>query len=112
MVWFNWYSQAIPVPSFVRIMLLALSTENVRYLTPVKIFAVFYTYWNLDLFQSIIPEFCLYVTNQQALALEYLIALYPFVLIIFSYFLIVLYDRKVAIIVTIFVTTCFHQHFY
>ena len=82
-------------------MLLGLSIDNVQYLTPAKILGIFYTYWNLDLFRSVIPEFCLNVTTLQALALEYLTALYPFVLILVSYFLIVLHDRKVAIIVTL-----------
>ena len=95
-----WYSQAISMPSFTRIMLLALSIEDVQYLTTAQIFEVFYTYWNLDLFRPVIPQFCLNVTTLQALALEYLLALYPFVLTLLSYFLIVLYDRKVTFIVT------------
>ena len=38
------------------------------------------------LYSSIIPDICLNVTTLQALALEYLIALHPFVLIVISYF--------------------------
>ena len=57
--------------------------------------------WNLDLFRSILPDICLNVTTLQALALEYLIALYPFVLILISYFLIILYDKQASVIVTI-----------
>ena len=96
-----WYSQSISMPSFVRIMLLALSIENAQFLMTAKVLAVFYTYWNLDLFRSIIPDICLNVTTLQALALEYLIVLYPFVLTLSSYFLIVLRDRKVTFIVTV-----------
>ena len=93
-----WYSQVITMPSLIRIVLLALSIENVQHLTTAKGIFAFYTLWNLDLFRSIIPDICLNVTTLQALALEYLIALYPFMLILFSYFLIVLNDRKVTII--------------
>ena len=37
----------------------------------------------------------------KALALEYLIVLYPFVLTLFSYFLIVLHDRKVTFVIAV-----------
>ena len=96
-----WYSQAISMSGFVRIMLLALTIENVQYLTPAKVLGVFYTYWNLDIFRSVFPEFCLNVTTLQTLALEYLIALYPFVLTLLSYLFIVLYDRKFILVVNI-----------
>ena len=96
-----WYSQVISISSFLQIMLLDLRIYYLQYLTPVKIFEVFYNYRNLDLFRSVIPEFCLNVTTLQALALEYLIALYPFVLTLFTYFLIVLHDRKVTFIITL-----------
>ena len=49
--------------------------------------------------RSVIPDICLNVTTLQALALEYLVALYPFVLIMFSYFTIELYDRNLTLIV-------------
>ena len=78
-------------------MLLALSIENAQYLTAAKAVFAFYTLWTLDLFYSIIPDFCLNVSTLQALALEYIIALYPFALILFSYLLIVLCDRKVSL---------------
>ena len=66
-----------------------------------KIFLVFYSFWNLDLLRSVIPDICLNVTTLQALALDYLIALYPFVLILLSYILIELHDRQFAVVVTI-----------
>ena len=96
-----WYSQAVSMPSFIRLLLLALSIENVQQLTIAKTGFAFYTLWNLDLFRSVLPDICLNVTTLQALALEYLIALYPFVLILFSYILIVLNDRKVTLIVIV-----------
>ena len=36
-----WYSQLIAMPNFVRIMLFTLSIEDVQYLTPAKVLAVF-----------------------------------------------------------------------
>ncbi len=96
-----WYSQTMSMPAFIRIMLLALSIENAQYLTTAKAVFAFYTLWNLDLFHSIIPNICLNVSTLQALALEYIIALYPFALILFSYLLIILYDRNAYLIVIV-----------
>ena len=96
-----WYSQAISMPAFIRIVLHVFSVIDKRYLEAAKIGFVFYSWWNLDLFRSVLPEICLNVTTLQALALEYLIALYPFILILFLYLLIVLYDRRVSFVVTV-----------
>ena len=92
------FSQALSMPAFVRIMMSSIRKSNSQLLTASKIFTVFYSVWNLDLFRSVLPETCLNVTTVQALALDYLPALYPYVLIIISYFLIEIYDRKVACI--------------
>ena len=81
-----------------------------EYLNVIKTMSVFYSLWNLDLFRSILPNICLNVTTLQALALEYLIALYPFILILFTYLLIVLYDRRIAFIVAVWkVLTVFRK---
>ena len=96
------YSQLISAPAFVRTILLVLSEDKyMKYLAAAKVNLVFYSFWNLDIFRSILPNICLDVTTLQALTLEYLVALYPFVLMIISYLLIVLYDRQVPVIVTI-----------
>ena len=62
---------------------------------------LFYSFWNLDLFRSIIPNICLNVTTLQALALDYLLAFYPTVLSIISIAVMELHDRKVAWVVTV-----------
>ena len=95
-----WYSQFMSTPAFVRVILLVLSIER-KYLTVVKVIFAFYSLWSLDIFRSILPNICLNVTTLQALTLEYLLAFYPFVLILISYLLIVLYDRRVPVIVTL-----------
>ena len=95
-----WYSQAMSMPVFIRIILLSCSIKHAEHLKTIKVAFAFYSLWNLDMLLSVIPNICLNVTTLQALSLEYLIALYPFVLILLSYFLIVLYDRRVVFIVT------------
>ena len=92
------FSQALSMPAFVRIMMSSTSKSNSQLLTASKILTVFYSVWNLDLFRSVLPKTCLNVTTVQALALDYLPALYPYVLIIISYFFTEIYDRKVACI--------------
>ena len=66
-----------------------------------KIVTIFYSLWNLELLRPVIPDICLNVSTLQALALEYLLALYPFLLILVSYFFITLYDRKCVCVVTV-----------
>ena len=93
------FCQVISAPSFVRTLLLQASTKGQLSVTLVKIILVFYSCWSLDLFHSVVPDICLNVTTLQALALEYFIALYPFLLILVSYFFIELYDRNFRLIV-------------
>ena len=95
-----WYSQFISFPAFVRIVLFAFNIKYVEFLKAIKVAYTFYGLWNLDMFRSVIPNICLNITTLEASALEYLIALYPFVLILFSYFVIVLHDRRVKLVVT------------
>ena len=66
-----------------------------------KIYLFFCSFRNLDLFRFVTPDICLNLTTLQSLALDYLLALYPFVLILLSYILIYFYDRKVVCIVTL-----------
>ena len=96
-----WFSQALSMPALVRLIMSAFSQENPWLQKTAQAFLVFYSFWNLELFRSIIPGICFDVTTLQALALEYLLALYPFVLILLSYFAIELYGRKFTFIVTL-----------
>ena len=96
-----WFSQVMSMPAFLRMIMSGLSHGSPRLLTATKTFMVFYSFWNLDLFRSVIPDICLNVTTLQALAMDYLIALYPFVLILLSYLLIKLHDRRFAVLVIV-----------
>ena len=88
------------MPTFVRIVLHVFDiNNNSGQLITTKVFFAFFSFWNLDFFRSFLPSICLNVSTIQALALDYSVALYPFVLILLSYFIIELYDRKCIIIV-------------
>ena len=96
-----WFSQTMSTPALVRLIMVSFRYGNQRSLIAAKIFILSYSFWNLDLFRSVIPAICLNVTTIQAFALDYLLALYPFMLILLSYFIIELYDRKFACIMRV-----------
>ena len=96
-----WFSQALSVSFVLRLAFSGLAPGNPVIFKTVKVFLIFYTFWNLDFFRSVLPDICLNITTIQSLALEYLIAIYPFVLILLSYFIIKLHDRKCKFIVTV-----------
>ena len=60
-----------------------------------KIFLTFYSVWNLDFFHSVILPFC----SLHVLAMQYMPAFYPLLLIIVTYILIELHDRNVRVLV-------------
>ena len=65
-----------------------------------QILVTFYAIWNLEFFHFAIPPFCVSenITTLHALALQYLPAFYPLVLIVFTYILIELHDRNFRIL--------------
>ena len=69
---------------------------NPKYLPklPLDIVASVYGIWNLDFFRTVYTPFCLHpeMTNIQALALDYVIAVYPLILIALTYILVELHD--------------------
>ena len=86
--------QPIVVPQAIRVSIFALTAPI---LSPAKILAciiyTIYGVWNLDFFRTVIPPeaICLEMSTIQALALDYLVALYPLILIVITYILIELH---------------------
>ena len=93
-----WFSQALSIPALVRGIMLAGNNEYPNLLKVTRVLIPFYSIWNLDFFRTVIPDICLNVTTLQALALDYLVALYPFLLILFSHMIIKLHDSHVCCI--------------
>ena len=60
-----------------------------------------YSIWNLDFLRLVYNPFCLqpHTNTLQVLALDYVIAVYPLLLIALSYLLVLLYDHNVRLIV-------------
>ena len=67
----------------------------------VKIVLALYGFWNLDFLPNILPPFCLDIpkNGRHEIAYQYLVALYPLVLILFIYFCVHLYSRDVKCVV-------------
>ena len=81
---------------------LLLATKGNAFLSySLKFVLSFYGFWNLDVFPSILPPFCIGTSlkGSHLFLLQYMVALYPLVLIALIYFCIHLYTRNFKIIV-------------
>lgn len=61
----------------------------------IQILKVFYGFWNLDFFRSVIPPFCVdpNLNNLGVLTLQYLSVVYPTIIIVVAWFLVDLHER-------------------
>ena len=82
-------AQILAAPQYLRFL---LSTTH-KYLPPIQILATVYGIWNLDFLRTVIPPICINLSTLQALSLDYVIAFYPFLLLVFVYSLIELHAR-------------------
>ena len=94
-----YFCQTLSIPAFVRLIFSALRKSHHSLLIGVIVYILNCSFWKLDLFRSITLDICLNLTPLQSLALDYLLALYPFVLILLSYIFINIYDSKIACVV-------------
>ena len=91
------FSQAITAPPFSRVYLRSVRWNPVV-LHFTKVFGSFYGIWSLDFFRPFYSDLCLGIGILPTLALDYVIAVYPLLLMIISYLLIVLYDRNYRVV--------------
>ena len=89
--------------------------QSVTNLTAMQFFGLalptFYEIWNLDFFQYLIPSFCISsdMATLHTLVLEYVVAIYPLVLMVVIYLCIEMYDRGVRVVVCVW--RPFHVYF-
>ena len=78
-----------------------ISYDSDKNIYLIKVFQTITGIWNLDFFRYIYPPFCISIhySTLQVLAFEYIIALYPLVLITTAYICIELYDKNYRVIV-------------
>ena len=87
------YSLAETVRVFLR------NTSGTRYETVIRLVSTVYGIWNLDFFRAFIPPICLPLNTLEAMALDYLVALYPLLLLVCFYKLVVAHDKGCKLIV-------------
>ena len=93
-------SQLLSVPAVSRYYLLHFDELNSQSPIAPSIIFSFYGIWNLDFFRLLYPSFCLHpaTTTVQILALDYIIAAYPLVLLLIAYILVKLHDSNLRIV--------------
>ena len=93
------FCQVISMPISTRILLRA-ATHNSTFQVGVKVLSALLGIWSFDFFRAY-TNICLELDSLVALALEYIIALYPYFLMILTYFLIKLHDQNIRLVVKI-----------
>ncbi len=103
-------AQAFSSPDNIRILTSAL-TAYPKLLNLAKVVVTMYAIWNLDFFRAFSPPICLGIDTLQVLALDYVIAVYPLVLIMLAYMLIQLHARGCVLISILWLPfrRCHHQ---
>jgi hypothetical protein len=91
------FCQGMSVPTLTRNLLVFFSTDNF-FVTLIKTVLSVYGIWNLDFFRPFYSDICIGIGILPTLALDYAIAVYPLLLVIISYLLIVLYDRNYRVV--------------
>ena len=89
--------QSLSIPVWSRLFLNALQYTSAPNLFIKSILSV-YGIWNLDFFRPFYSDLCLGIGILPTMALDYVIAVYPLLLMIISYLLIVLYDRNYRVV--------------
>ena len=96
--------QLISLPAITRSYSLSLESYYGSGSTVFRTAAIsltFYSMWNLDFFRALFPPFCLHpgTTALQIIALDYVVAVYPLVLLVVVYLFVKLHDSNCKFIV-------------
>ena len=90
--------QVLSLPFVLRVAV-KLFSANSSWLYFVKFLATVYGIWNLDFFRTLIPPLYLQLNMMQLIALDYLVAVYPLLLLVFFYVLVTAHDRGCRLVV-------------
>ena len=96
------FNQVVSAPINLRAAFFNLEgTSILQYKYIPRILMLPMTIWNLDFFRSLTLNICLNISTLQMLTLDYVIAIYPLILIVFTYALVELHARGCGLIVWI-----------
>ena len=104
-------AQIISTPIHLRLILHILSqTKEKSVSIPIKTTATLYGFWNLDFFRGdILPEVCINVISLHILVLDYLVAVYPMLLMAVAYTVVQLHDSGFRPL--LYIWKPFHRYF-
>ena len=93
--------QLLSLPFAPQILFITISKLGENYIAAIQMLLSLYGIWNLDFFRPFYSDLCLGISILPTLALDYVIAVYPLLLLIITYLLIVLYDKNYRVITVI-----------
>ena len=96
-----WLSQSLSTPALLRTLFLHNSLQNHNVMMIAKIVLSLYGMWNFDFFRVFYSDICLGIDFLPTLALDYVIAVYPLLLMAITYLLVNLYDKNYKFIVAV-----------
>ena len=90
---FVFAAQSVSIPIFIRIIFFSLSLRVENFMqVPTIVIVTAYGIWNLDFFRvNVLPDVCINVIPLHVLVLDYLIAIYPMLLMAVAYTIVELY---------------------
>ena len=99
---FVFFSQIVASPFMMRVYFISLTDRRSSpTLILLKIFGTFHGIWNLDFFRVLNLDICLSLHPLSLLCLEFVIAVYPIILIIVTHVIAAAYDSRVKIVTVI-----------
>ena len=105
---FVYFSQIASMPVMARNVFIS-SRDMPNFLSVAKFVCSIFGMWNLDFLRFVDLGICLETNTLQALSLDLAMGIYPLLLLVLSYLLIHLYDRRIKLFVTIWKP--FHNFF-
>lgn len=94
-----YYCQTVSLPNYARLYFsVTVSNNDADYITVAKVLFSLYGVWNLDFFRPFYSHLCLRMGILPTLAMDYVVAVYPLLLVTVTYILIVLYDRNCKLV--------------
>ena len=90
--------QSLSIPMWSRVLMTNTLHSTSALSILFKLILSIYGIWNMDFFRPFYSDLCLGIDILPTLALDYVIAVYPLLLMIISYLLIVLYDRNYRVV--------------
>ena len=104
--------QTVALPQQIRTLAGIEEFHHTHYSSLTNIFFSLYGIGNMDFFRMTYKPFCLHpkMTSLHVLAMDYITAVYPLVLIMVTYLLVILYDHGYRLVV--FIMSPFHKCFF